>query len=43
MLGYLNIANLKLALLRNFKYAKLGWKRVVNDVSSESEPRMARN
>ena len=30
MLGYLNITNLKLALLLNFKYAKLQWKRVVN-------------
>jgi GxxExxY protein len=30
MLGYLNITNLKLALLLNFKYAKLGWKRIVN-------------
>ena len=30
MLGYLNITNLKLALLLNFKFAKLGWKRVVN-------------
>ena len=30
MLGYLNITNLKLALLLNFKYAKLQRKRVVN-------------
>ena len=30
MIGYLNITNLKLALLLNFKFAKLGWKRVVN-------------
>jgi GxxExxY protein len=30
MLGYLNITNLKLALLLNFKHAKLQWKRVVN-------------
>lgn len=30
MLGYLNITNLKLALLLNFKYARLRWKRVVN-------------
>lgn len=30
MLGYLTITNLKLALLLNFKYAKLQWKRVVN-------------
>ncbi len=30
MLGYLNITGLKLALLLNFKHAKLGWQRVVN-------------
>ena len=30
MLGYLNITNLRLALLLNFKYAKLGWKRIVH-------------
>lgn len=29
MLGYLSITNLKLALLLNFKYAKLDWKRVI--------------
>lgn len=29
MIGYLNIANLKLAILLNFKNAKLDWKRVV--------------
>jgi GxxExxY protein len=29
MLGYLNITNLDLALLLNFKNAKLDWKRVV--------------
>ena len=29
MLGYLNIADLRLALLLNFKYVKLAWKRVV--------------
>ncbi|MGD9855196.1 MAG: GxxExxY protein [Planctomycetaceae bacterium] len=29
MLGYLAITNLRLALLINFKYAKLQWKRVV--------------
>jgi hypothetical protein len=29
MIGYLNITNLKLALLLNFKYARLQWKRVV--------------
>lgn len=30
MLGYLNITGLKLALLLNFKSARLAWKRVVN-------------
>jgi GxxExxY protein len=29
MIGYLNIAGLKLALLINFKNVKLEWKRVV--------------
>ena len=29
MMGYLNITELKLALLLNFKNAKLDWKRVV--------------
>lgn len=29
MIGYLNITGLRLALLLNFKYAKLDWKRVV--------------
>ena len=29
MLGYLNITQLNLALLMNFKFAKLDWKRVV--------------
>ena len=29
MIGYLNITRLKLALLLNFKYARLRWKRVV--------------
>jgi GxxExxY protein len=29
MLGYLNITDLKLALLLNFKNARLGWKRIV--------------
>jgi GxxExxY protein len=31
MLGYLAITKLKLALLLNFKYAKLQWKRVVRE------------
>jgi GxxExxY protein len=30
MIGYLNITGLKLALLLNFKNAKLAWKRVVS-------------
>ncbi len=30
MLGYLNITGLEVALLLNFKYAKLRWRRVVN-------------
>ena len=29
MLGYLTITNLRLALLLNFKFAKLQWKRIV--------------
>jgi GxxExxY protein len=29
MVGYLNIANLQLAILLNFKFAQLQWKRVV--------------
>ena len=29
MLGYLNITNLKLAILLNFKNARLEWKRIV--------------
>ena len=29
MIGYLNITNLKLALLLNFKNARLAWKRIV--------------
>ncbi len=31
MLGYLNITSLDLALLLNFKYARLQWKRVLRD------------
>ena len=31
MLGYLNIAGLQVALLLNFKEAKLDWKRVINE------------
>lgn len=29
MIGYLNITGLQLALLLNFKYAKLQWKRII--------------
>ncbi len=35
MLGYLAITNLELALLLNFKYAKLEWKRVVRNASMD--------
>src|SRR5438445_5936341 len=31
MLGYLNITGLEVALLLNFKNAKLEWKRIVNE------------
>ena len=31
MIGYLAITKLKLALLLNFKYSKLQWKRVIRD------------
>jgi GxxExxY protein len=31
MLGYLNITGLEVALLVNFKEAKLTWKRIAND------------
>jgi GxxExxY protein len=31
MLGYLNITGLQVALLLNFKEAKLDWKRMVNE------------
>ena len=30
MLGYLNITGLRLALLLNFKYSRLQWKRIVH-------------
>ena len=30
MLGYLNITGLRLALLLNFKYSQLQWKRIVH-------------
>ena len=38
MLGYLAISELELALLLNFKFAKLRWKRVVRSRSTD-EPR----
>lgn len=38
MLGYLNITELELALLLNFKSARLDWKRVVQQQSPESHP-----
>jgi GxxExxY protein len=34
MIGYLNITSLQLAILINFKYAQLQWKRVVNERGS---------
>jgi GxxExxY protein len=37
MIGYLNITRLKLALLLNFKYARLRWKRVVRERSSDPD------
>jgi len=36
MPGYLNITGLDLALLFNFKEAKLSWKRVINDGNRKS-------
>jgi GxxExxY protein len=36
MLGYLNITGLEVALLVNFKEAKLSWKRVVRGIPEES-------
>jgi len=36
MLGYLNLTGLEVALLLNFKYAKLTWKRVVTDPEEET-------
>jgi GxxExxY protein len=35
MLGYLNITGLEVALLRNFREAKLSWKRVVRGKGEE--------
>jgi len=39
MIGYLNISGLEVALLLNFKEAKLSWKRVIED--QIPEPRSA--
>ena len=38
MIGYLNITGLELALLLNFKYARLVWKRVVRQRSDDPLP-----
>jgi len=38
MLGYLNITGLEVALLLNFKNAKLDWKRVVKENKSTRNP-----
>ena len=35
MLGYLTITQLQLALLLNFKYSQLQWKRIVRESASE--------
>ena len=35
MIGYLNITNLDLALLMNFKNARLEWKRVLRPQESD--------
>ena len=47
MLGYLNITGLEVALLLNFKNAKLTWKRVVKEnggtVPSTDEPGRRKN
>jgi hypothetical protein len=38
MIGYLNITGLELALLVNFKNARLDWKRVVKQVPPTEVP-----
>jgi GxxExxY protein len=38
MIGYLAISGLELALLLNFKSAKLEWKRVIQQHKKESDP-----
>ena len=37
MIGYLNVTGLELALLLNFKNARLDWKRVVRQKPNESD------
>jgi GxxExxY protein len=37
MLGYLNITGMELALLLNFKNARLDWKRVVRQQPSSAD------
>jgi GxxExxY protein len=38
MIGYLTISDLELALLLNFKSARLEWKRVIQQHKKESDP-----
>jgi hypothetical protein len=38
MIGYLNITGLEVALLLNFKNAKLEWKRLVNERNRKDMP-----
>lgn len=38
MVGYLNISGLELALLLNFKSARLEWKRVIRQHKQQSDP-----
>ena len=38
MIGYLNITELELALLLNFKNAKLDWKRVIRQNPESDVP-----
>jgi GxxExxY protein len=40
MLGYLNIIGLELALLLNFKNARLDWKRVVQQKKGDERPNL---
>ena len=42
MAGYLSITGLQLALLINFKNAKLEWKRIVRQDPRDSQQRMIR-